>query len=346
MWSVPEWSRSQVNKAGEVLRQESADPIDRIWANVVVNNWRAAHSYPLNTFQMLLRQRARVVDDRSTVAQRLKRLPSIESKLHRFATMNATQIQDIGGCRAVVASIGRVRRLKRIFETHPTAHELVGCDDYLSGPQSDGYRGVHFVFRHYSKVRTEYDRLLIEVQLRSKLQHVWATAVETVDTFQGESLKIGKGNPQWERFFALMGTVIAISEDSPPVPGTPTARAALRSELRDLARALEVRRKLRSYRLALKTMRDPRLRGADTFLLILKPDEAGGEHRLEIVGYEASDRELATKQYAEAEQRLRESQGSHVVLVRVESLRKLGRAYPNYFLDARDFLKLLTEGMR
>lgn len=40
----------------------------------------------------------------SLVAQRIKRLYSIRHKLKRFPTMRLTQIQDIGGCRAIVST--------------------------------------------------------------------------------------------------------------------------------------------------------------------------------------------------------------------------------------------------
>ncbi|MBU6438396.1 MAG: hypothetical protein KGQ77_12790, partial [Betaproteobacteria bacterium] len=56
----------------------------------------------------------------------------------------------------------------------------------------------------------------IEVQLRTRLQHAWATAVEIVDAFTGQALKSGlklnSGDPKWRRFFALMSSVIAIRE--------------------------------------------------------------------------------------------------------------------------------------
>ena len=42
-----------------------------------------------------------------------------------------------------------------------------------------GYRGVHLIYRYNSDRKTEYNTLLIEMQLRSQLQHAWATAVET-----------------------------------------------------------------------------------------------------------------------------------------------------------------------
>jgi hypothetical protein len=295
---------------------------------------------------MLLRQRARGVDYRATVAQRLKRLRSVESKLERFPTMTVTQIQDIGGCRGVVSSVRAVRRLQSLFANYPGSSEVVDCDDYIAAPQSDGYRSVHLVYRYFNSSRPQYDKLLIEVQLRSQLQHVWATAVETVDTFEHESLKLKRGDPRWVRFFALMGTALATKEKSEPVPGTPKTRSALRTEIRELARTLEVRRKLMSYRSTLRVLRQPGLLGSHTFLLDLQPAEGVDAYRLSVTGYSRVQGEEATKDYSAAEERARDSPGSHVVLVTVQSLQKLPRAYPNYFLDTGRFLKLMTEAMK
>ena len=67
----------------------------------------------------------------------------------------------------------------------------------------------------------------IELQFRSRLQHLWATGVEIVDTFTEEALKFGRGGNDWRRFFALMSTELAMREQMPLVPGTPTNRSEL-----------------------------------------------------------------------------------------------------------------------
>ena len=48
----------------------------------IVNNWRASHSYPLQTIKMTLKRRAKRVCPTALVAQRLKRLASIKLKLN------------------------------------------------------------------------------------------------------------------------------------------------------------------------------------------------------------------------------------------------------------------------
>ena len=71
----------------------------------------------------------------------------------------------------------------------------------------------------------------IEIQLRSRLQHAWTAAVETMGTASGQALKSSEGDEGWLRFFVLMASEIAFSEGFPLVPDTPDDRDGLRREL-------------------------------------------------------------------------------------------------------------------
>jgi putative GTP pyrophosphokinase len=107
---VPEYSRKQVQRAGDTLVAfENADedsPEIQDWyaAFLVLTNWRACHGYPINTFQATLRNKLKKIDRDALVAQRLKRTPSILNKLSRIKGMNLARMQDIGGLRAVVST--------------------------------------------------------------------------------------------------------------------------------------------------------------------------------------------------------------------------------------------------
>jgi putative GTP pyrophosphokinase len=93
----PQYSKSQVNKAGEILVAPKAySAEDREWARGVLANWRACHGHPINTFQATLRLKLKAIDDGAIVAQRLRRAPSIISKLERFEGMKLARMQDIG----------------------------------------------------------------------------------------------------------------------------------------------------------------------------------------------------------------------------------------------------------
>jgi hypothetical protein len=347
-WVRPEYSREIINAAAShLVRVETVHVPGRSRADwdayfqalEIVNNWRASHGYPLNTFQMNLRNTARRFDPNAIVAQRIKRMASITYKLQRFPNMKLTQMQDLGGCRAIVNDVAMVRRVVTYYERKSAIkHERATLDDYISEPKPSGYRGVHLVYRYFSdKEKRIYNGLKIEMQIRSTYQHAWATAVETVGTFSGEALKSSVGSAEWQRFFALMGSAIALRERAPLVPGTPTERDELVSELKHYAETLNVIYKLQEYRRALNHISEAE--SGDFFLLELDP-WAG---RLNVTGFKYEEVELATERYAEAEKRVKEYPGTDAVLVSVDSVRALERAYPNYFADTRIFIQLVEQ---
>lgn len=340
-WTTPQFSRGAVDRAGQVLSKVGASDEELYEALVVINNWRSSHSFPLNTLQVGLRKKARQIDGAALVAQRIKRLSSIEAKLRRFDKMSLSRMQDIGGARAVLGNVARVQELVELYRRSSHKHRLVGTDDYIAKPQASGYRGVHLIYRYYSDRSSTYNGLLIELQLRSQLQHAWATAVETVGTFLKQALKSSQGHAEWLRFFALMGSAIAFREHSPLVPGTPANRQQLITELRAVTAKLDVERRLRDYGAALKALEDPSASDADFFLLALDPS-AG---TVTIRGYRKSELERATNDYLAIERSLETSPGAEAVLVSVDSIAALQRAYPNYFLDTKAFLLALRQAL-
>jgi len=339
-WARKRYSKERVDEAGTILINDEAPLGDKERAEEVINNWRSCHAFPLNTFQVGLRRLSKRVDRRGLVAQRIKRLSSIEDKLKRITRLSLSEIQDIGGCRAVVSTIAQVDRLVKAYEQSHIKHKLVNKDDYIRNPKKSGYRGVHLIYTYRSDRTKNYNGLKIEVQLRSKLQHAWATAVETVGTFTRQALKSSRGEADWLRFFQLMGTAIAIREESPPCPHTPTNALILRKELKLYATKLDIESRLRTYGEALKTSASPGAKRAHYFLLELNPTA----ERMKITGFKSSELSKASKEYFAAERAIADI-GADAVLVSVESLTSLRRAYPNYFLDTKVFLQAVREAI-
>jgi hypothetical protein len=204
-WTVPEYSRPMVDAAGRDLvnmwSRPLADPaeVDRFmeaWG--ILNNWRSAHSFPLNTFQTTLRTKARKVFPNVIVAQRIKRAVTIVHKLERLPRLSLSKLQDVGGCRAIVGSSSHVHKIRKAYLDSQLRHELKHEKDYIAEPKESGYRGIHLVYRYISDRSEDYNGLQIELQLRSRYQHAWATAVETAGTFLERSLKSSR-HPQRQR---------------------------------------------------------------------------------------------------------------------------------------------------
>jgi ppGpp synthetase/RelA/SpoT-type nucleotidyltranferase len=312
--------------------------VDWTRAHVIVNNWRAAHAYPLNAAAMTLRLSARRVYPSALVSRRIKRLPSILVKLERFPELSLTRIQDIGGCRALVRDAGQVRRLTRLYTEGHLAEHIGRVDDYVKTPREDsGYRSVHLIYR-YERKQPQWEGLKVELQLRSSRMHAWATAVEIVDTFTQQTLKTGGGREEWRRFFKLMSSAIAATERTPPVADTPTAPAALRAELRDHAQRLNVRAVLTKYRESINIAQTAP-KGAYWFVMVLDSEK----REAEAFAYSKGNLDAAQAFYEEIESAGRPE--INAVLASVDQAKNLRRAYPNYFLDSDRFLRLLEQAV-
>ncbi|MGY1751859.1 RelA/SpoT domain-containing protein [Blastococcus sp. SYSU D01042] len=329
-----------MDKAAAEYISPATAPEDRELALAVINNWRSSHGFPLNTMQVSLRTRARQHDPDALVAQRIKRLPSIRSKIERFPNMSLSRMQDIGGCRAVLQSVDEVQALFQQYQKGNGRHTLLRCDDYLfQQPKDSGYRGIHLVYSYRSDRKATYNGLRIELQLRSRLQHAWATAVETVGTFTQQALKSSQGADDWLRFFALMSSELAFREGTPLVPGTGPDRPAVIKELKRTAKRLDVVRRLNAYGATLRFVE--RQTGQSSRYFVLELNGETGELRL----WAYSDLAQATEAYGAIERSSESDPNLDVVLVSVESLALLRRAYPNYFLDTTVFLEALEEAL-
>lgn len=338
-WVRPQHSKARVDAAGVSLITPNVNAAEYDSALEKINNWRASHSFPLNTFTVTLKKKARQVDQSCLVAQRIKRLASIEAKLRRFPGLRLSQIQDIGGCRAVLRDVDSVRELVRVYKDSDLKHK-VKIDDYVECPQASGYRGVHLIYTYYSDRSSVYNGHKIEMQIRSQFQHAWATAVETVGTFISQALKSSQGEAEWLRFFQLMGTAIAFQEGAPPVENTPTETGELRGEIRQYVDNLDLISRLQAFGDALNYFENAPPE-ADYFLLELNPSQ----REIRVRGYARNQLALAQQEYAAAERLIVDNGGSDVVLVSVDSMAALRRAYPNYFLDTRVFIDLVQDAM-
>lgn len=348
-WTIPEFDARRVNTAGKFMLRCAHDPV-YLYDNFdayrvalgIINNFRASHAYPLNTFQVNLRNTARRFDENPLIAQRIKRITSIINKLDLHPSMKLSQMQDLGGCRAILGNVTSVRNvIKYYINESAIKHTLVSYDDYVTFPKTSGYRGAHLVYRYFSdKNKYVYNGKKIELQIRSRYQHAWATAVETVGMFSGQALKSSLGSEDWKRFFSLMGSVIAMRENTALVPNTPTNKTALVEELRHVSDELKVQSRLHEYNRAVHSIANGSAR-AYYYLLQLDPDSMV----LQVTGYTERQRDIATAQYAEAERIAKDAPGTDAVLVSVESVDALAKAYPNYFADTRLFLALLKQAL-
>lgn len=334
-FALPRFPKNEVNRAGNILKSTDPPHSEWAWAHQVLANWRACHGYPLNTFRATLTKRLGSLDRDAIIAQRLKRAPSVILKLQRFPTMKLAQMQDIGGLRAVVGSITKVRKLEAVYRDQSFRHELVSSKDYINEPKPDGYRSIHLVYRYDNDRAPEYKDLLLELQLRTQLQHAWATAVETMGTFLGQALKSGQGERQWREFFEISSAALTHIEKTPPVPGYEgLTRMEIFRQVAVTDNRLAVLHRLSGFSIAADHITSHK--GSGAYHLIILDSRS---KTVTMLPFPVDQLERANQEYARIEQRAQSGEQVEAVLVSAGPIEALKKAYPNYFLDTREFVR-------
>jgi len=337
--SVPKESKTQINKAGRILAKNNANIEELDKMRDLAGKWRACHAYPINTFQATLRRKLKPYSKSPIVAQRLKRMPTIIDKLNRYPSMQLTTMQDIGGIRSVLGSIADVHKLANEYRGNKRLlHELVDEHDYIDNPRSeDGYRSLHLIYKYKNKQVPTYNGLRLELQIRTKLQHTWATAVETMGTFLGQALKSRQGDQEWIDFFAVVSSAFAYMERSPRVPRyrdlslNQTFLAVAKAEA-----ALKALEKMRGFSVAVSEIVKSRsLKKSWSYHLIILNSLS---KTVQIKPYDRDSFKQATRDYSKIEKEAAQGEKIEPVLVSAGPIEILRRAYPNFFLDIGDFV--------
>jgi hypothetical protein len=343
-------SNKALNRIGETLISAGSSNLEIFGALMEIEGWRASYSLPLRATYLMLRKAALGIDHRVIVSRRLKRMESIIAKLERAGDTHGklSTIQDIGGCRVVFPLIDQLGAFanvsKKYFARAFEDGSLAIRDNYILEPKVDGYRGIHAVLRYKANNQrhAEWDGRKIEIQVRTQIQHSWATALETVDLFSSQKLKWGQGDPKWQRFFTLASAVFAHFEGTPKVPGTPRDVDSLREEIGSLWHELDVLHKLTGWSRAVSSSEDvlsqrlvpPLAQPASTFLVIMDINK----RELRITPYSNEEMTFANEDYAKQEQRIRDGYDAYAVLVSVEGVKMLREAYPNFYADTDRFV--------
>lgn len=319
-----------MNRAGDNVRagMVTADDLS------VIEEWRAAHRAVLNTFQAILRERAR--DAGAKVAQRHKRKRTIFDKLSRLPNMRLSRMDDVAGCRLIFKRVKDLYAFRQKFHTARFNHKRRNPDnpdkyDYIKSPKETGYRGVHDVYEY--DVNSEFGRALaglyIEIQYRTLVQHAWATAVEVIGFITESQPKFQQGDKRFEHAMALASEILARAHESekgpfPELPDRDVVAQFLAAE-----KEIALLETLRSLNAADKTVSAKR-----NAILIF----SGGKP-LEVKSFR--DAPEALRALFELEKKMPDRD---IVLVRADTTDEIRLAFKNYFSDARDFIRLIEDG--
>lgn len=187
------YSNESINRLGNRIRKERSDITEPTLNEL--QEYRVSHNQALSDVFKTLCEITKSYHSNDIVTFRIKRFESIIGKLSREPKMKFSRMWDIAGCRCILRSNKDVYRIK---EEIGKVYNIRSGRDYILEPKESGYKALHL----YVDV-PEYKRV-IEIQLRNKQDHNWATLVEITDLLFDSRLKEYQENRTLYRFHFLL----------------------------------------------------------------------------------------------------------------------------------------------
>lgn len=347
------FSKGEVNAAADKIRKGCSED-EKKQAKEIIQNFRAVHLYPLMLMKNHLARNAKRISKSAIVVRRLKRLDTIVDKLERNTldgkssnAIKLTRMQDIGGCRAIVKNKEQLLLLRDRLIKSSSVHAMIREKDYLAEPKSSGYGGIHLIYSCFENQETDNDwkKLKIEIQLRTELQHAWATSLEIIDTLEGFKLKTSvSGYELWRRFFYLTGLLIAHEERAKFL--NKEELFLYKEELSVLEKELGVISKLASYSIVMdattkaiiKNQKLTNFKGL--FLIELFKNKERKNLTVHVATFNNRETELALEILKTSEDK---QEAIITVLVAATDIKSLKKAYPNYFGSTKRFCEFISK---
>jgi hypothetical protein len=334
-------TKSQIKNIGKKLRNTEVGRDLSQEDLEVLNLWRSHHSASLKYYAKLIKAEAlkiQIPDNQFTVTQRLKRVHSIILKLKRFQNMQLSTMDDIAGLRIVVESLSQVKNLTNVLKEKVGKHKLIKLNNYITHPKDDGYRSVHIIY----KVEKS-PSIHIELQIRSMLQHYWATGVEVFGTLEETSFKTGSGNLDWKEFFNLLSSRFAIKEGATVLSQHEIlTHTQIEKKLVAKIKDMNIIEQLNAYTsIYTSNWRNERSKGRSGKYALLTLNTVVNTTNVSI--YSEKKFNKALEDYAEIEKIHHSSSEINVVLVNLDNIDNLEIAYPNYFMDTKVLSNYLSK---
>ena len=326
----------------------------------ILTYWRDSHLVPLERSNQLLNRHIHHIDKNAFIAKRIKRFDSIKRKLKRFDKMELKNMQDIGGIRVVVSSQKQVDSILKILTNemcfYNKNNELIKIDNYIKNPKFDGYRSVHIVgiFKN-----SEGEDRKIEFQLRTKLQHSWATTLEIIDIFTQQNLKSDSGFQNYKNFFKYVSDLFQLIESFKSFQKNNIEELrkdllnhlekndvlfqeayGIMSFLRQGTSNTTIKDQLQLYCLSLKELNQKLSKSDKNSFILIRLNIAA--RKLEHENFSKKESKEALERYSLYEQTLSQNPNIIVALLSTDAIGGLQEAYPNYFADSEMFLKYIN----
>ena len=246
--------------------------------------------------------------------------------------MKLSRMQDIAGTRVIVNTIAEVNLIRdelRKIENHSDfKFTFANEKNYIIAPPKSGYRSLHLVYKYDKNVPLD-EQCRIEIQLRTKLHHSWATAVEVAGTYLRQPLKQSIGNEQWLEIFKDISRLFIMFEKA-------DIDHSFVAELKQKIDKEKLLEKLKSF--AELTLHLTEKNNIGDYLLITMDLK---QKQTIYIPYESANFDTANNAYLAQELKYFNNSEVEVVLLSVQDINNLPIAYPNYCMDTTKFVNNL-----
>jgi len=209
-----QFTKSQIDRLGYRLRDEQLTEDDI----KILDEYRRSFGPAYNTVIETVREKLNL----ESTGRPAKSTTSIIEKLKR-ESIRLTQIQDIAGCRIVLDDI---LEQDRIVESLTVLFPQTRIFDRRKNP-SHGYRAVHVI--------PELRGKSIEIQVRTRLQHLWAELSEKIADSVGPAIKYGGGEQRIRLLLlGISDTILKFESFSKNNTNVDTELASLKNGIEDM----------------------------------------------------------------------------------------------------------------
>lgn len=186
-------SKTQIDRLGDRIREASLTDIDLRLLDDYRRSFGEAYETVVRTIrdQLQLEPTGRPAKSTSSIIEKLKR-----------ESIRLSQIQDIAGCRVIVTD---VVEQDRVVASLLTAFPKVSKVDRRADP-SYGYRAVHVI--------ATISGSLVEIQVQTSLQHLWAELSEKFSDVVDPTIKYGGGSIGIQSALAQGSKLVAQIEEA------------------------------------------------------------------------------------------------------------------------------------
>lgn len=187
-----ELGRNTVHKLGKRIREAYGDGSGHVAENdlSLLQDYRLSFRDDIASVFRILYDISKRVDKNCIVTYRVKRINSIIEKLKRFPKAALDSFVDIAGCRCITENNENVYKIVKKLKNHPSL-KISLIKDYIQSPQPEGYQSVHLYVSLIDSPQKS-----VEIQVRSRKQHDWATLVEISDVIVKEARLKEYGEPK------------------------------------------------------------------------------------------------------------------------------------------------------